>query len=42
MVRLKPKLKNYILLRVRGGMEQSEGIGEVVGLLDSSSHFVDL
>lgn len=42
MVRLKPKPKKYVLLRVRGGMEQGEEIGEVVGLLYYSSHFVDL
>ena len=42
MVRLKPKPKKYALLRVRGGMEQGEEIGEVVGLLYYSSHFVDL
>lgn len=34
--------KKYILLTVRGGMKQGEGIGEVVGLLYYSFHFVDL
>lgn len=39
---METKPKKYILLTVRGGMKQGEGIGEVVGLLYYSFHFVDL